>query len=255
MARIIAVTGKGGTGKTVISALVIRHLKEHATGPVLAMDADPDANLATVLGIPMDKTVGDLREETVKELKDLPAGMSKGAYLEAGLHQVVEEGEKVDLITMGRCEGPGCYCYVNNLLRQFSDKLQGAYEWIVMDNEAGLEHLSRRTAAHIDHLVVVINNNPLSIDCARRIDGITEDIKHGVGNKGLLANNVDNGDNLERLRGLTAELRMDFLGSVPHDPVVEDVIFEGRSLIELEESAAVAKIAEIMQPIMGAGAK
>jgi len=246
VANIIAVTGKGGTGKTVLAALFIRHLKNHEPGPVLALDADPDANLATVLGIPVEKTVGDLREEAAKAVKDLPAGMSKSHYIEAGLHEIVVESEKVDLITMGRSEGPGCYCYVNNLLRQFSDKLQSAYRWIVFDNEAGLEHLSRRTAARIDRLVVVVNENPLSIECAARIDNLTADLKHGVGRKLLVANNVSDEGRIADIRRRTADLDMDFLGSVPHDPAVERMIFEGRSLFELDSCPAVLKIDELM---------
>jgi len=246
MAKIYAVTGKGGTGKTVLSALIIRHLKNHATGPGLALDADPDSNLATVLGIPVEKTVGDLREETVKAVKDLPAGMSKSHYIEAGLHEIVVETEKVDLITMGRAEGPGCYCYVNNLLRQFSDKLQSSYDWIVVDNEAGLEHLSRRTATRIDQLFVVVNANPLSIECAGRIDEITADLQYGVSHKSLLANNVNDENMLAEIRRRTANLNMEFLGSVPHDAEMERMVFEGRSLFELDQSPAAARIDELM---------
>ena len=183
MAKIIAVTGKGGTGKTVITALIIKWLKENASGPILALDADPDANLGTVLGIRADKTIGDMREDTLKEIKNLPAGMSKSAYIEAGLHQIVVENEKVDLITMGRPEGPGCYCYLNNLLREFADKMQASYEWVVMDNEAGLEHLSRRTASKIHSLLVVVNENPLSIDCAERIEKLVRELKNEINKK------------------------------------------------------------------------
>jgi len=206
----------------MVSALIIKHLKDHADGPILALDADPDANLATVLGITLERTVGDLREETAKEIKNLPPGMSKSVYIEAGLHEVVVEGEKVDLITMGRSEGPGCYCYVNNLLRGFSDKLGASYEWIVMDNEAGMEHLSRRTAAHIDHLIVVVNESPLALDCAVRIDTLTADLKHGVGNKVLLVNNVMDARKVDMLKQKTADLDMAFLGSIPHDQALEE---------------------------------
>jgi len=246
VAKTIAVTGKGGVGKTLVSALTVKVLKKHASGPILALDADPDANLATVLGIAIDKTVGDLREETAKDIKSLPPGMSKSAYIEAGLHEVIVEGEKVDLMTMGRCEGPGCYCYVNNLLREFSDKLQAAYRWIVMDNEAGLEHLSRRTAARIDHLIVVVNESPLSLDCAARIDRITSDFEHGVARKHLLINNVGDEQRIESLRQKTAALDMEFLGSLPHDDGVEACVFEGRSLLELAQSPAVTEMARLM---------
>ena len=134
MAKIIAVTGKGGTGKTVVAALIIKYLKQHASGPLLAIDADPDRNLSTVLGVAVEQTIGDLREETLEKIKSIPAGMSKSDYIEAGLHQIIVETEKVDFVTMGRAEGPGCYCFINSLLRKFSDGLQESYEWVVMDN-------------------------------------------------------------------------------------------------------------------------
>lgn len=249
MARTVAVTGKGGVGKTTVSALIVRHLKLTDPGPVLALDADPDANLATVLCIPLEKTVGDLREETVKEIKSMPPGMSKHSYIEAGLHEVVVEMERVDMITMGRSEGPGCYCYVNNLLREFSDNLQSSYRWIVTDNEAGLEHLSRRTAMRIDDLVVVANANPLSLDCATRIAEITADLRHGVVRKWLLANRVDNEAGIARVAERAAQLGMGFLGAVPPDAAVEACVFEGRSLFELDQSPAAATMDEMMQRI------
>ena len=247
MARTIAVTGKGGTGKTLLSALIVRHLKEHTSGPLLALDADPDANLATVLGMEVERSVADLREDTVKKIKDLPLGMSKSSYIEAGLHEIIVETEKVDFISMGRGEGPGCYCYINNLLRGFADKLQSSYQWIVVDNEAGLEHLSRRTASKVDQLLVVINDNPLSIDCARRIDAVTAELKQGVGRKAIVVNNVRDEKRIEILREKIGSLDMAFLGSIPHDSTVEEYIFEGRSLFELDDSPAIARVDEIMQ--------
>jgi CO dehydrogenase maturation factor len=250
MAKTIAVTGKGGTGKTVVAALIVKWLKENATGAVLAMDADPDANLATVLGMQVERTVGDLREETAKEIRNLPPGMSKSAYIEAGLHEVVVEGKKVDLITMGRSEGPGCYCYVNNLLRDFSDRLQSAYAWIVTDNEAGLEHLSRRTASRIDHLIVAINASPLSLDCAVRIDALTRDLSQGVGRKSVLVNDVTDERKVRLLQEKADRLAMEFLGAIPHDAVVEDAVFEGRSLFTLDETPAVATMGEILSRLL-----
>jgi len=251
MAKIIAVTGKGGTGKTLVSALIVRHLKKHTPGPILALDADPDANLATVLAIPVDQTVGDLREETAKEIKDLPLGMSKSHYIEAGLHQVVVETEKVDLITMGRTEGPGCYCYVNNLLRDFSDKLQASYRWIVIDNEAGLEHLSRRTAARIDHLVAIVNDNPLSLDCARRIEEVTNDLKHGVGHKWVLINNVNGRERIDRVKERVDGLGMDLLGVLPYDEALDRIVFEQGSVLDLESGPAVDVIEDLMKKMEG----
>ncbi|MBN1671816.1 MAG: AAA family ATPase [Kiritimatiellae bacterium] len=245
MARTIAVTGKGGTGKTAIAALIIRHLKQHAAGPILALDADPDANLATVLGIRVEKTIGDLREETLAEVKNLPAGMSKSAYIEAGLHQIVVETEKVDLLAMGRSEGPGCYCYVNNLLRDFSEKLHTAYQWVVMDNEAGMEHLSRRTASRIDSLIVVVNDSPLALDCARRIDQLVTDLKNPVGKRYLVVNMAPE-ERVAAVRARAADLTLEFLGHVPRDPALEEKVFNGESLFGLDESPAVRRIGEMM---------
>lgn len=252
MAKTIAVTGKGGTGKTVIAALIIKRLKECASGPVLALDADPDSNLGTVLGIPVEKTIGDLREETLKEIKNLPAGLSKSSYIEAGLHQIIAETDKVDLITMGRSEGPGCYCYMNSLLRRFAEQLETSYEWVVMDNEAGLEHLSRRTAARVHSLIVVVNNNPLSMDCAMRIEALIADVKNEVAHSYILANAVT-ADQAKQVRDRMSGSKMTFLGHVPHDPAVEDSIFRGRSLFELDTCPAVRKIGEMMKEIQGTG--
>ncbi len=246
MARTIAVTGKGGTGKTTVAALIVRHLKAKTGGPVLAIDADPDCDLGTMLGIPPRKTIGDLREDTLKEIKSLPAGMSKASYIEMGLHQVIVETEKVDLITMGRAEGPGCYCYINSILRKFADDIASAYAWVVMDNEAGLEHLSRRTAPHVDDLIVMAGKDPLSVDCARRIETLVADLKNDIRRKHLLLNEVDE-KQAEKTRAETADLGLEYLGSLPHDAVLEQCVFERRSLFELPDCPAVTRVAEIMR--------
>ncbi|HID11122.1 MAG TPA: carbon monoxide dehydrogenase, partial [Candidatus Latescibacteria bacterium] len=139
---IVAVSGKGGTGKTTIAALLVRKLMR-MDGPVLAVDADPNSNLGEQLGMEVGETIGDIREEVLEE--ELPPGMTKDRYLELRIQETLTEGEGVDLLTMGRPEGPGCYCYVNHLLRGFLDRLSKNYRHIVVDNEAGMEHLSRRT--------------------------------------------------------------------------------------------------------------
>lgn len=248
MAKTIAVTGKGGTGKTTVTALILRYLKQNAVGPILALDADPDSNLSTVLGLTVEKTIGDLREETLRSIKDLPAGISKSQYIEAGLHEIVVESEKVDLITMGRSEGPGCYCYINNLLRTFSDHLQGSYEWVVVDNEAGLEHLSRRTASRVDHLIVVITDNPLALDCAKRIEKLTNDKDYPVANKYLLANNIAD-EGRVRQRVAASGLKMGLAGCIPRDVELEAKLLAGESVFSLDCSPAVLKIEEIMKII------
>ena len=251
MAKIIAVTGKGGTGKTVVAALIIRYLKQHASGPLLAIDADPDTNLSTVLGVPMEQTLGDLREETLEEMKSLPAGMSKSDYIEAGLHQTIVETEKVDFVTMGRAEGPGCYCFINSLLRKFSEDLQGSYEWVVMDNEAGLEHLSRRTTSRVDHLLVVVNASPLSMDTAKRIDKLLSELRYQVRNRYLLINHVPGRHKLEAIKHRMRNLGMKYLGDIPHDEDLENLVFRDESLYTLAAGPAVLNVEQIMNRLNG----
>ncbi len=248
MAKTIAVTGKGGVGKTTIAALIIRHLKRHASGPVLAIDADPDSNLGTMLGVDIPETLGDVRESTLAEIRKLPAGMDKAAYIEAGLHETIVETETVDFLAMGRSEGPGCYCYVNNLLRGFSDKLLPSYQWMVMDSEAGMEHLSRRTASSLDYLIVVVNRSPLSIDCARRIDAVVTSVHNEVRQKCVLINGVPDEKAhavLEKMNGLD----MEYLGCIPHDEALEEMIFAGRSLYELGDSVATLRMNAVMEKL------
>jgi CO dehydrogenase maturation factor len=250
MAKLIAITGKGGTGKTATSALIVRYLRAHAKGPVLAMDADPDANLATVLAVPVEKTIGDLREETAKAVRDLPPGLSKARYIEAGLQQIVVETPKVDFITMGRSEGPGCYCYINSLLRQFADNLHESYDWIVVDNEAGLEHLNRRTASAVDHLIVVVNFSLLAYDCAKRIMELISDLKNEVRAKHFILNNVPE-ERIPALRAKLEALGLNYLGAIPRDELLEEYVFNGRSLFELDNnSPAVQSMNAIMQKLM-----
>ena len=251
MAKVIAVTGKGGTGKTTVAALTIKWLRACARGPVLALDADPDANLATVLAVPVPKTIGDLREETVREIKNLPVGMTKASYIQAGLHQIVVETPKVDFITMGRPEGPGCYCFVNTLLREFAEDLEGAYQWVVMDNEAGLEHLSRRTAAHVDHLIVVVNSSSLAIDCARRIQELLASLKNEVKRKYVLINDASE-ERAAAIRPRLDPLGFEYLGHLPHDDELEAQVFRGRSLFELNGTPATTKMDEILKKLMEA---
>jgi len=248
MAKTVAVAGKGGTGKTTVAALMIKHLSERASGPVLAIDADPAASLGTVLGLKVEKTIGDLREETLRQMKDFPPGMSKEAYIELGLHQIIVETPKFDLITMGRSEGPACYCYINNLLRKFADRLDSHYQWVVMDNEAGLEHISRRTASKVDFLVVVANENPLSFDSARKIAALIEEIRNPVIHKYLLLNMVRE-EKVGSLRGRAVDLGFQYLGELPYDPDLEEIIFAGKSVLELQDGLAVSKINQIMEKI------
>jgi len=250
MATSIAVAGKGGTGKTTITSLIVRRLQEIKSGPILVMDADPDANLGTLLGIKPEKSVGDLREEILREIKKLPSGMSKAAYLEAGLHQIIAEANGFDFIVMGRGEGPGCYCYLNSLIRKFSQDLTPSYTWVVMDNEAGLEHLSRLTTNNIDALLVVVNENPLSFETAKSIESITANINNTIRKKFLVTNMV-RPEKMPLVMRRIGGLNLDYIGDIPSDPVLDEAIFQGKSVMGVQNSIAFESIKRIMKVITG----
>ena len=250
MAKSIAVAGKGGTGKSTIAALLVLHLCEKGMGPVLAVDADPDANLGTLLGVETAKSIGDLREEVLKEMKNFPAGMSKASYVEAGLHQIIEEASGFDLITMGRGEGSGCYCSLNNMIRKFSQDLNPSYSWVVIDNEAGLEHISRRTSQFIDSLIVVVNDNPLSFDCAKRIENLTEDLKSRIKKKYLVTNMVKDGRKDEVHRRLSG-LKFEHICDIPYDVELEEIVYEDKPLTSLSDSPIPGYIDLIVEKIGG----
>jgi len=187
----VAVAGKGGVGKTTISALAVRHLHEVTKGVVLAVDADPNSNLAAKLGVDPGRSLGNIREEIMSLGDEQPKGVPKQEYIDYQIKLALKEGEGFDLLTMGRPEGPGCYCYVNNLLRTIVDTLSERYEYIVIDNEAGLEHLSRRTTRSPNLLLVVCDRSKASIDAAERISKLADEMRIGAKRKVLVYNMLD----------------------------------------------------------------
>ena len=162
MAYIIAIAGKGGVGKTTISAMLVQHLLK-IDKPVLAVDADPNSNLNVALGLKYEETIADIREEVKKQT---PESFSKSEFFGLRLEQAIIEGNGVDLLVMGRPEGPGCYCAVNNILREYLAKVAKKYKFVIIDNEAGMEHLSRRTAADIDLLLLVSDPTMVGVNSA-----------------------------------------------------------------------------------------
>jgi len=203
-----------------------------------------------MLGVKPEQSVGEMREEALKEVKNLPAGMTKLAYMEAGLHEVIHEATGFDLLTMGRGEGPGCYCYLNSLLRKFSDDLYPSYAWVVMDNEAGLEHISRRTTNNIDTLVAVVTESPLSFDTARNIESIIASIKNSIKKK-IVVSSMVRPENLTRVQDRIKGLSFSYAGNVPRDTVIEDAIFNGQGLLSVKQSSAYESISGIMSYIGG----
>ena len=183
MTKTIAVAGKGGTGKTTVAALLIRYLVDNKKGSVLAIDADPSTNLNLALGVPLEETVGDIREETLQEVQggSSLSGMSKPDYLELRVNQAIVEEKGFDLLAMGRPEGPGCYCAANNMLRVCVDHLSKSYDYVVIDNEAGLEHLSRRTTRDVDLLLTVSDPTMRGIIAAGRAAKLIGELKTRTG--------------------------------------------------------------------------
>ena len=249
MAKSIAVAGKGGVGKSTIAALIIHKLCEKNMTPVLAIDADPDANLATLLRINPIKTIGHLKEEMLKKIKEFPAGMTKANYMQAGLHQIISEENDFDLVTMGRAEGPNCYCYLNSLVRKFYDDLSPSYQWTVIDNEAGLEHISRMTTKNIDYLLIVINSNPLSIDSAKSIIQLTRELNNRIKKIYIITNNIPE-NLLTDVEKKLQEFNLDIIANLPQDYLLEAAIFKGESLAKLADSPAMKSIREVIKKLV-----
>jgi len=191
MTFVVSVAGKGGVGKTTFSALVVRHLHDTTGEVVLAVDADPNSNLAAKLGTEPGRTVGDLREEIIQRGEEPPRGVSKQEYIDYQIKLALKDGNGFDLIAMGRQEGPGCYCYVNNMLRTFIDSIAEKYSYVVIDNEAGMEHLSRRTTRSSDVLFVLCDRSKASLDAAKRIAALADEMMIRVRRKALVFNSLD----------------------------------------------------------------
>jgi CO dehydrogenase maturation factor len=186
----IAVAGKGGVGKTTISALIVLALHERTGKVIMAVDADSNSNLGEKLGIRPERTIGDMREEMLKNADSLPPGQSKQEYVEYQMRLATVEGEGFDLLSMGRPEGQGCYCYVNNIMRTFLDQAMDDYDFVVIDNEAGMEHLSRRTTKSMDVLMVVSDATKTGIETAARLVSLAKEMKIDVGCLTLTMNGV-----------------------------------------------------------------
>lgn len=244
----VAVAGKGGVGKTTLAALLVEELRRRGT--VLAVDADPNCNLGEALGMEFERTIGQLRDEILERIADLPPGVPKDQILELGLHECLVEDEGVDLLVMGHGEGPKCYCMVNHVLRRAIGTLKRNYDYVVLDNEAGMEHLSRRTTQDVDVLLVVAEPYPVSLRSARRIAGIAGELKLRVREKYLVLNRAAGGLSPET-RALVEETGLPLLAKIPHDPGLEELSFKGRPLSELPlDSPARRAVAEMVARLL-----
>jgi CO dehydrogenase maturation factor len=240
MTLTIAVAGKGGTGKTTISSLVIRYLIKNKRTPVLAVDADPNANLGESLGLKVDKTIGAVLAEFQKEKITIPPGMTKEAYLDVKLNEVIVESKDLDLVSMGRGEGRDCYCYPNTVLRNFIDRLAGSYPGMVMDNEAGMEHLSRATTQNVDELLLVSDHSIKGIRTVARIRDLVAELGLIVKRESVIINMVS-GEIDPGVRAEAEKLGLIVFAAVPLDKNVGEYDLEVRPLLELPDDSPAVK--------------
>lgn len=262
MTTTIALAGKGGVGKTTIAGMVMKYLAREKRGAILGIDADPSANLNMVLGLELEWTVGDIREGMLAEVQksllqggaamgSLQGGMSKRDYLDYEVRSSLSEGEAFDLIAMGRPEGPGCYCAVNHNLREVVDAISRSYAWVVIDNEAGLEHLSRRTTRDVEHLLIVSDPTQRGLVAAGRVAELCRELEINVGQVHLILNRVQ-GPLPDPLQAAIEQLGLPLLGTVPADQDLMNFEFSGRPLIELGyDSPVYQAVAAMMNKILG----
>lgn len=214
--KTIAISGKGGTGKSTIAALIVRWLGENISRSILAVDADSNVNLNELLGVELRETIGTIREEMKSMIDTLPGGMTKPQFLEYKIHASLVETPRFDLIAMGRPEGPGCYCYANNLLRDILNILGENYQFMVIDNEAGMEHLSRRTTQNIDYLLIVSDPSPRGIQASGKISRLIKELETRVGERYLILNRHH--DSLpEAVEKAIEEEGLKFICMIPED--------------------------------------
>jgi CO dehydrogenase maturation factor len=261
MTTTIALAGKGGVGKTTIAAMIIKYLIQSQPKPVLAIDADPSSNLHMVLGLELEWTVGDIREDLLAQVKEtlmaggaamgsLQGGVSKREYLDYQVRSSLSEGDRCDLIAMGRSEGPGCYCAVNHNLREVIDSMSRHYRYVVIDNEAGMEHLSRRTTRDVQHLLVVTDPTQRGLLTAERIGELRHELDIKIEAAHLIVNRL-NGEMPEPLRERIEQLELPLLGTVPADRELAEFEFTGLPLVDLANDSPVYQaVAEMMTSLL-----
>lgn len=243
MAYVIALAGKGGTGKTTVAALTIRYLFEKRQKPVLAVDADSNSCLNEALGVSVYATIGGLREEslaTVRSGGERPGGMSMEQLFDYQVQQSLIESKGFDLLVMGRPEGPGCYCAANNIIRKYTDKLSEKYPYVVIDNEAGMEHMSRRTTHRVNLLLVISDPTQKGIQTAKRINSLVDELNLEVDRREIIVNRISP-ENFEKLKKVSRDLSFENIFDIPNDESIFHLDLEGKPVFELPENSAAVK--------------
>lgn len=246
----IAVAGKGGCGKTSLAALVVRYLKNHGKVPILAVDADANANLGESLGLKVGQTIGTILDLFQHEKIGIPQGMTKEAYLEYKLNETIVESSGIDLVTMGRGQGPECYCYPNVILKKFIDGLASNYTSVVMDNEAGMEHLSRKTTEDMDALLLVSNHTVKGVRAIARIKELVNELKLSFRKQLVVINLVpDKFDPLIAREMEQLGLKADAI--IPEDDELYQFDLEQKPLLNmLETSISVQAVNALMEKVI-----
>lgn len=248
MTVTVAVAGKGGVGKTTFSALLVKYISEAGLGSILAIDGDPSSNLNLALGVELGQTVGRIREDTRTEVSQgsYDSSVAKSDFFEYEVYDAVVEGKRFDLLAMGRPEGLGCYCAANNILRSVIDRLGNQYDYVVIDNEAGMEHISRQTTRDVDRLFILTDMTMRGLVAAGHIARLLRDLGTRVYRAHLVVNRSDN-DLPQLWQQKIDELGLDLIGTLPNDPTVAQFDLTGRPIIEVGQEAPiyqeVAKIA------------
>jgi CO dehydrogenase maturation factor len=245
----IALAGKGGTGKTTVAGLLIKYLITKGKTPILAVDADANANLNEVLGAAVEDTLGNAREEMKKG--QVPEGMTKDVFMSMKMEEAIIEADGYDLIVMGQPEGAGCYCAANTLLTGFLERLSGNYPYLVMDNEAGMEHISRLTTRNVDILLLVSDTSRRSLQAAVRIYHLAKELNIGFKKSYLIVNQSKNGLPEATLEMIQHE-GIELAGLIPEDRTIYEYDFDGRPTIHMPENAPSVKAAfELFEKIIG----
>jgi CO dehydrogenase maturation factor len=257
----IALAGKGGVGKTTVSGMVIKWLAQNQSDSILAIDADPSSNLNMVLGLDLDWTVGDIREDMLQQVQSslssggaamgvLPGGMNKREYLDYHVQSALAEGSRFDLIAMGRGEGQGCYCAVNHNLRGVIDGMSSHYAYVVIDNEAGMEHLSRRTTRDVQHLLIVSDPTQRGLVAAQRIADMRKELDIRIENAYLILNRLP-GDMPDDLKAFVDKMDVPLLGTIPANAELTSFEFSGKPLVDLPDDSPVYRaISGMMKTIL-----
>ena len=249
MTTTIAIAGKGGSGKTTIAALLIKMLSQK--GAVLAIDADPATNLNLALGLPLNDTVGKVREEMAAKVKarTMEPGLAKQDYLDIKISEALVESQQIDLLAMGRPEGPGCYCAANSMIRTCIDRLGKNYDYVVIDCEAGMEHISRQTTRDIDIMLLVSDLTVRGILTAGNMQALIKELRTYVGKVYLVVNRAIN-PLPPKIAKTIEDSSLKIISIIPEDPKIRELEAKGTPLIELPPDSPLQRgVLEVAQKL------